>query len=108
MFGWLKNKMWHQMYRRLVHHPNSVPSMAELAEMICSTFFSRNTPEGRAQIAADFRGLPVLWQVLKQNKGVLFVGYYGRWHKGCFGGLGGSKGLPLNAALPCCSCSLRC
>jgi hypothetical protein len=86
MFGWLKNAMRHQMYRYLVHHPNSTPTLAEFAQLVCCTFFSRRNPEGIAQIAADFRGLPVLWQVLQHGKDVLFLGYDNRWHKGCWGG----------------------
>jgi hypothetical protein len=86
MFGWLKNAMRHQMYRYLVHHPNSTPTLAEFAQLVCCTFYSRRNPEGIAQIAADFRGLPVLWQVLQHGKDVLFLGYDNRWHKGCWGG----------------------
>jgi hypothetical protein len=48
VFGRLKNQMRHEMYRWMVHHPNSAPTLAEFAAMIRSTFFSRGTAEGRA------------------------------------------------------------
>jgi hypothetical protein len=86
MFGWLKTQMRAKMYSWVVQHPGvRHPSLKDFGEMVKAEFFKRGSPEGIAQIAADIRGLPVLWQVLQHGNGVLFQGYDKRWHKGCWG-----------------------
>lgn len=78
-FGWLKDEVRGWMYREIQH--GRLPTAAGFAAATHAIFNTRRTE----WVAADVKGLPVLWQILDHDEGVRFQCSNGHWEVGSGG-----------------------